>query len=200
MKLCSNLHRISRIVSIILLITVLGGCASSRILDTEVHSFTGAQTAITPASYEFERLPSQQDNPLQNQLEALAEPVLQQIGLSRHDTEAPYSVTMAVRVEASPRHPYQPSRQIGMMGSEPGLPWHAGLNLSMEPPWYRHTVHILLRDRITAQPVFESTASHEGPWPDTIPLFTPLLQAALHHFPVAGKSMVRIEWPVPTRK
>ena len=118
----------------------------------------------------------------------------------QHDTEARYSVTLAVRVDTIQRYPYQRSRQFGMMATEPGVPWHAGLALSMEPPWYRHTVHILLRERASSQPVFESTASYEGPWSDTIPLFTPLLQAALQHFPAAGKRIIRIEWPTPTQK
>jgi hypothetical protein len=183
-----------------LLAWLLGGCASSRILDAEVQSFTGAQTATAPARYQFERLPSQQNSALQNQLEALAEPVLNQIGLTQHDTEARYSVTLAVRVDTIQRYPYQPSRQFGMLATEPGVPWHAGLALSMELPWYRHTVHILLRERASAQPVFESSATYEGPWSDTMQLFTPLLQAALEGFPVAGKKMVRIEWPTPTRK
>lgn len=192
--------RTSTLILMSLLAWLLGGCASSRILDAEVQSFTSVQTASVPASYQFERLPSQQDNPLQKQLETLAEPVLAQAGLTQHGTEARYSVTLGLRVDTIQRYPYQPSRQFGILTTEPGIPWHAGLALSMEPPWYRHTVHILLRERASAQPVFESTASYEGPWSDTMQLFTPLLQAALHHFPVAGKSIVRIEWPIQTNK
>ncbi len=64
-----------------LAIAVLSGCASSRKVDSEVRSFAGASPALAAATFRFERLPSQTKDAKQDQLEALAAPVLARKGL-----------------------------------------------------------------------------------------------------------------------
>ena len=65
----------------------LSGCASTRLIDSEVRSFRSGATELAAASYQFERLPSQQaDAAAQTQRENWAAPVLQpseKIGLHR---------------------------------------------------------------------------------------------------------------------
>jgi len=178
-----------------LLVLLLSGCATSRMIDSEVQSFSGRAEAVTPANYRFERLPSQTESTLQNQLEASAEKALAAIGLNRNEASARYTVQLAVRVEQYNRYPYQGNRQLGFMGTEPGMPWNYGLALSLEPPWYRHIVHIVLRDASDAKVAFETTASHEGPWSDTLNLLPVLLEAALRDYPAAGSRTVHIELP-----
>jgi hypothetical protein len=183
-----------------LLVFLLSGCATSRMIDAEVRSYTGATAAVTPASYRFERLPSQSESTLQNQLEWLAEQALEQVGLSRTDAAPRYTVQLAIRVEQYNRYPYQPNRQLGFMGSEPGMPWHISMAATLEPPWYRHVVHIVLRDASDAKVAFESSATHEGPWSDTLNLLPVLLEAALRDYPAAGSRTVHIELLYPSRK
>ncbi len=197
-----NFARITRLLLLItgsVLILLLGGCATSRMIDAEVQSFTGGVVATAPASYRFERLPSQSDSGLQNQLESQAAQALELVGLTRSDSEPRYTVQLSIRVEQYNRHPYQINRQWGFMGTEPGMPWNVGMAFAMEPPWYRHIVHIVMRDSKDAKIAFESSAAHEGPWADTLNLLPVLLKAALHDFPQAGRRSVRLELPHPSR-
>ena len=64
---------------------LLAGCASTFLLDNQVQSFS--QLAAVPAlpTYRFERSLSQQADPYQGGLEALADPALQAAGLRRDD-------------------------------------------------------------------------------------------------------------------
>ena len=63
------------------LLLALGGCAASRMIDSDVQSFTAAVPAVRPALYRFERLPSQADTPTQNGIEALAAQALAKVGV-----------------------------------------------------------------------------------------------------------------------
>jgi hypothetical protein len=49
--------------------------------------------------------------------------------------------------------------------------------------WYRHAVRLLLRDTTTAQVVYETTASFDGPWADSVHLLPAVLDAALQDYP-----------------
>ena len=184
-----------------MLVLLLSGCATSRMIDSEVQSYSGSAPAVTPATYRFERLPSQAQSEFQNQLELAAEKALATQGLTRGDSAPRYSIQVALRVEQYNRYPYHPNRQLGFMGSEPGLPWgtspfYSPL-LSMEPPWYRQVVHIVLREAANGQVAFESTAAHEGPWSDTSNLLPALMDAAMREYPAAGSRKITIELPNP---
>jgi hypothetical protein len=56
---------------------------------------------------------------------------------------------------------------------------------------------LLLRDLQTSQVVYETSASHEGPWNDRYNILRALLAAALKGFPhpPAGTHRVKVEIP-----
>jgi hypothetical protein len=73
------------------------------------------------------------------------------------------------------------------------------LPLMLDPPWYSHTVHLVLRDVDSARVAFESTASFDGPWSDSSHLVPVILRAALKDYPTppSGLRKVTIELPAP---
>jgi len=191
----------------------LGGCAAPRMIDSDVQSFVRGDPPARPASYRFERLPSQTDA-AQDQLEALAAAALAKVDL----TAAPLvSGAIAGTAAAAPsaRYAVQVSAQINAIVSPYNAPRmgfflghrqdrhlgsHGGFGsfgLSLEPSWYRHSVHVLLRDSQAGQPVFESSASFDGPWTDSGNLLPVILDAALQGYPnpAAGPRKVVIELP-----
>jgi len=80
-------------------LAALSGCASTYLLDNQVQSFS--QLAMLPAqpTYRFERSLSQQMDPAQQALEALADPALHKAGLRRDDAAPKYSVQVSARAE-----------------------------------------------------------------------------------------------------
>ena len=65
------------------------------------------------------------------------------------------------------------------------------------PTQYRREVSLVLLDLASGQVVYETRASHEGPWSDSMPIFATLFKAALANFPnpPAGPQRVNIELP-----
>ena len=80
--------------ALLLLVFLVSGCASTRLIDSQVNSF--ATQVIAPgASYQFERLPSQMaDAANQAKLEKLAEQALAKVGLKRQNA-APLGVQVS---------------------------------------------------------------------------------------------------------
>jgi hypothetical protein len=75
------------------------------------------------------------------------------------------------------------------------------LMLTLEPPWYQHSVHLVLRRVDNARVAFESSAVFDGPWSDSANIVPVLLQAALRDYPQppVGPRKVVIELPAPSR-
>ena len=190
------------------LVLGLGGCALPRMIDSDVQSFTAAVPAVSPALYRFERLPSQLDGALQDQTEALAAQALAKVGLTpaalvsgaiagtaAAAPSASYAVQVGVQVSAMDS-PY-PHATVGGFWGLHGLHQRSSLALVMEPPWYRHAVHIVLRDSATGQLAYETRASFDGPWADSAKLLPAILDAALNGYPTppTGPRKVVIELP-----
>ena len=175
----------------------LGGCASSRVIDSEVRSFSGSVAPATPATYRFDRLPSQQSSganaqAAQERLEALASDAMADVGLTQSDSNPQYLVQISATVEQMvrtpvrpPFAPFAPFTPFGMRGfwgfHHP--PVGFGMNWAMEPPWSRYIVQIVLRDSSSKQVVFESAAQHSGPWSDAGNILPAVLRAALRDYP-----------------
>jgi hypothetical protein len=189
--------------SLVLLITALtfAGCASTRLIDTQVASFATPNMA-TPTSYQFDRLPSQAANPgQQDKLEELAQQALSKVGLQRQD-----GARLRVLVSAAQRREYTLSDSGLHMGL--GLGWvfgnggvylghHGRLfpDLDRQTSYWRQ-VSLVMRDA-SGTVVFESHASHDGIWSDSKPVLAAMLDAALEGFPTppAGERQVNIEIP-----
>ncbi|MEI7516003.1 MAG: DUF4136 domain-containing protein [Betaproteobacteria bacterium] len=172
---------------------LLCACASTRSIDSEVRSF-GATPAPDRAklAYRFERLPSQQgsEGAAQDRLEAMAADPLAQRGLVADAQNAGLTVHLSARVEAVER-----SATFGVPGMvRTPVMWARGWEADrmlkgpffpglLEPPWYRYTVSVLVRDASSAEVVFEGHAQHTGPWSDVAQVLPAVVHAAVRDYP-----------------
>lgn len=165
---------------------VLGGCATTRIIDSEVRSFAGVTPPAQPASYRFERLPSQDlQAPAQERLETIAQPLLESVGLRKAVTEPKYALVMKASVEAIENPTYSRSWKRQQWLDRDGFMRLPSMGLMLEPSWQRYSVSLVLRDIASSQTVFESSAQHMGPWSDTQQLLPAVIRAALSDYPNA---------------
>jgi len=169
----------------VLFSVVLAGCATNRMIDSSVRSFNTATADLPlegPFSFRFDRLPSQQaDAQAQDRLEEIALPVLAQKRLVP-DTLAPrFTLELRIAVDAiNQTDPFYAYWGFGTIGS--GL-WAQPMPMGLQATRYRYTVHLLLRDAANKTVVFESTATHEGPWSDRAAVLPAVLLAAVQDFP-----------------
>ena len=187
--------------ALLLLVFLVSGCASTRLIDSEVNSF--ATQVIAPgASYRFERLPSQMaDHANQANLERLAEQALAKVGLKRQN-----AAPLGVQVSAIQRQETYFGESGFNMGWGLGWVWgHGGLRVGsggvLFPGLDSHTsywrqVSLIMRNAAGVV-VFESHASHDGIWSDSEAVLAAMLDAALQGFPTppVGVRQVNIEIP-----
>jgi len=192
-------------------LTFLTGCASMRLIDSDVVSMAAVPPGMSlqGAKYRFERLPSQVHNPEAGLAEQQAQAAMTAVGLVRDDAGASLSVMLGFSGSQYPADPW--GRPLGpgwtpfgsiAIGSGFGvvLGSHVGLGMGMRfppPTHYRREVSVIMRDLKSGQVVYETRASHAGPWSDNVPIFATLFQAALANFPnpPAGPRRVNIEVP-----
>ncbi len=206
------LMRISTLAAVAAVL-VLSGCATTRVVDTQVQTFSQLPAVPVPASYRFERLPSQQSAPAdQARLEAAAEPALAKAGLVRDEAAARYSVLIDSSVQSTtqmvdpwgygrygPWGPWGPYGRrwyggVGYHGWGPG--W--GFQYDMwDRSYVEREVSVIIRELSTQRVVYETRAVHESRWPNDPALLTPMFDAALSGFPQppAGVRRVNIELP-----
>lgn len=180
---------------------VLGACASTRLVDSEVRSFVGTVAPTTPATYRFDRLPSQQsaDSKLQSaqeRLETLASAALADVGLTQSDASPTYLAQISGSVEQMVRNPLVSPIRLGGFWGFQQPPLGFGMNYwATEPPLSRYGVQIVLREASSKQVVFESQAQHIGPWSDASNILPAVLRAALRDYPhpAPQSTTVRVE-------
>jgi hypothetical protein len=178
----------------VLVSLTLAGCATNRMIDSSVRSFNTATADLPlegPFSFRFDRLPSQQaDAQTQERLEEMALPVLAQKGLVPDTLGPRFTLELRMAVEAiNQSGPFHAYWGFGTIGS--GL-WSQPGSMGLEPTRYRYTVHLLLRDAANKTVVFESTATHEGPWSDRAAVLPAVLLAALQDFPQGSDTARRV--------
>lgn len=177
-------------------VAVLSGCATSFVVDNTVQSFSGLTALPVPATYRFERLPSQQD-PAQARVEALADTALNSAGLRRDDANARYTAQVSGRIQraASPwADPWDGWYGGGGFGwGRRGGRFGLGFGSMTESPWYHREAVVILRDAATHRVVFESHAVHDGPWQENSAVFPAMFQAALQGFPQAPAGPRRVD-------
>jgi hypothetical protein len=190
-----------------LALSLLTGCASMRLVDSDVVSVAAVPPGMSlqGAKYRFERLPSQVHNPEAGLAEQQAQAAMTAVGMVRDDTGATLSVMVGFngtqyladpwgRPLGTGWHPY------GSIAIGPGFGSHIGLGMGMRfppPTHYRREVSLIMRDLKSGQVVYETRASHSGPWSDSVSIFATLFQAALANFPnpPAGPRRVNIQLP-----
>lgn len=178
----------------------LSACGIPRMIDSEVQSFVGTAGAVVGATYRFERLPSQQTQPVQQErVEAMAQTALQRVGLTFVDDQAHarYSVQVDAQVVQFQPPPRRATHLISPYMNADGSPAFSPLIFLSEPPWYRHSVHVVLRDIQSGQIAYETSADFEGPWSDSAVLWPVIMEAALRDYPhpPQGPHTVTIELP-----
>jgi hypothetical protein len=165
--------------------------------------------SLQGATYRFERLPSQANNPEAGLAEQQAQAAMTAVGLVRDDANAQLSVMVGFSGNSYLADPW--GRPLGPGWSPHGnisigtgfggnFGSHIGIGMGMRfppPTHYRREVSLILRDLKSGQVVYETRASHAGPWSDSVPIFATLFQAALANFPnpPAGLRRVNIELP-----
>lgn len=171
----------------------LAGCSTTRLIDSQVRSFT--TTADVPAdgpfSFRFERLPSQQaDAQAQDRVEDMALPVLAQKGLLPDALAPRFTLELRMAMEAANQtDPFHGHWGFGTIGS--GV-WMQPMPMGLQATSYRYSVHLLLRDAASKAVVFESTAQHEGPWSDRAAVLPAVLLAAVQDFPQGSDKARRV--------
>ena len=190
-----------------LALSLLTGCASMRLIDSDVVSVAAVPSGMSlqGAKYRFERLPSQVHNPEAGLAEQQAQAAMTAVGLVRDDAGASLSVMVGfsgAQYLADPwGRPLAPGwTPYGNIAIGSGFGSHIGLGMGMRfppPTHYRREVSLIMRDLKSGQVVYETRASHSGPWSDSVPIFGILFQAALANFPnpPAGPRRVNIELP-----
>lgn len=184
------------LLGLCLAVSLLAGCASTLLVDSNVQSFSSLTALPAQPSYRFERLPSQQE-PGQAQLEAMADAALHRAGLRRDDANPRYAVQVSGRLQPM----LSPWADPWRWGGGWGIGYHRrGLGLGfggpwggMESPWYHREVAVVVRELPSNRVVFESHASHEGPWLDNNTVFPAMFQAAMQGFPNPPPGLRRVD-------
>lgn len=177
-----------------ILIAVLGGCATTRRIDSQVstHARWQAPAQASLMHYRFERLPSAQQDVSLNQLEHWAQTELLLRNWQHEVSKAQYIVQMDTRVQSyfadewgqplagSPWWPHMYMGAWSRMG--PGV--HMGMRMRFPPSIvYLHELKVIIRHATTGQVVYETTARHNGPWGPDGALGQALVRSALEGFP-----------------
>lgn len=197
------------LTGLILASGLLSGCASMRIVDSDVVSVVAAPAGMSlqGAKYRFERLPSQANNPEAGLAEQQAQAAMTAVGLVRDDANAQLSVLVGFAgtqyladAWGRPLPPGAWSPYYGSISMGRGIGPNVGLGMGMRfppPTQYRREVSLIMRDLKSGQVVYETRATHDGPWSDSAQIFTTLFQAAMANFPnpPAGPRRVNIEIP-----
>jgi hypothetical protein len=196
-----------RLLAVVCLVPLLIGCSGMRVVESQVRAASTlpeATAALSGARYRFERLPSQTDPVATESAQAIAEAELAEVGLVHDDAAARYSVQLTTRMQSflvdEWGHPIDGGRVHGaiMIGGGIGNTFGFGLGTGFPPSaQYRHEVGLLLRDLGTGQLVYETSATHVGPWSDRYNILRALLAAALKDFPnpPAGSRLIKVEIP-----
>ena len=183
----------------------LGGCAGLRTVESDVSSYSHWPAGRQASSYAFERLPSQQANPQQQDaLEAAARDALAQAGFSEaaDAASAEVSVQVSARVTRQDYTIYDdPFAWRGSLwyGHGFGHWWGPGLSMSYQSPRYEREVALLIRDRRSGEVLYETRASNNGPsWGDGETLAA-MFAAALKDFPQTAVNPRRVSIPLAAR-
>jgi len=188
-------------------LAVLGGCATVHTVSSNVASYGEWPSERKPGSYAFDRLPSQQARAAETDaLEASAKSALEKAGF----TAAADGQQPDVLVQVGARD----ERYIVSPWDDP-LWWRGGFGYwrygpYMSPRWgvgihyrwdsfprYERQVALLIRDRASGKPLFETRASSDGNSRSDAAMLTAMFEAAMMDFPRLGVNPRRVVVELP---
>jgi len=180
---------------------LLSACASTYLLDNQVQSFSQLPSVPAPATYRFERSLSQQVDPAQQALEALADPALYKAGFRRDDAAPRFSVQVGARTERTLSPYADPYWGPWGWGGGWGVGFggrHFGLGLGgpwprMDSYWFHREVTVLVRELATNRVVYETHAINDGPWFDNRSVLPAMFEAAMQGFPNPPQGPRRVD-------
>ena len=181
------------------LAALLAGCSTMSSVTSDVSSFGDWPAGRKPGSYAFERLPSQEARVGEAQaLEQAAAPALAKAGFTPVATgqEPDVLVQLGGRFTQTMRSPWEdPLWFHGGFGRFRRGPWIGpswGWSMQFQPPYYQHEVGLLLRDRASGKPLYESRASSDGGSRADASTVAAMFEAALTDFPRPAISPRRV--------
>lgn len=186
-----------RPLTLLVAAALLAGCAAMNQLTSEVSSYSAWPADRKPGTYAFERLPSQQLRADRAQLiEDSARRALEGAGF----TPAPegqaseYVVQLGVRVSATEAYYDDPFWwRGGIYAHRFARPWpYYGFGLSVPTVTYEREVALLIRDRKSGQPLYETRASNDGGSSSVKSLLPAMFDAAMKDFPAGSVTPRRV--------
>jgi Domain of unknown function (DUF4136) len=188
-----------RTLTLLTATALLAGCAALNTLTSEVSSFSAWPADRQPGTYAFERLPSQQARAEQQQLlEDSARRALEGAGFkpAAEGQASEYVVQLGARVSATEAYYDDPFWwRGGLYVHRFARPWpYYGVGLGMGIPTvnYEREVALLIRDRQSGQPLYETRASSDGSSPSMKSLLPALFEAAMKDFPAGSVTPRRV--------
>ena len=182
---------------------LLSACASLNDVAADVSSYSRWPSGRPPATYAFERLPSQQTRPQQAQmLEDAARRAVEGAGFAPAPEGAAPDVTVQVgaRIVETDGYPYEDPfwyggfgvwhRPFGRFGARPygGIGWRGGFwgGPYNDFPSYQREVALLIRDKRSGEPLYEARAQNEGNTTGVATILPAMFVAALKDFPAGS--------------
>ena len=180
---------------------LLSGCASTYLLDNQVQSFSQLPALPAQPTYRFERMLSQQADPAQQALEALADPALYNAGLRRDDSAPHFSVQVAARTEQVVSPYYDPYWGPWGWGGGWSVGWggpHGAIGFGGPWPrpdsyWFRREVSVVIRELPANRVVYETHAVNDGPVLDNRVVLPAMFEAAMQGFPTPPPGPRRVD-------
>lgn len=179
---------------------LVAGCAALNTVTSDVTSYGTWPQGRAPGTYCYERLPSQQARAdRQAELELAARGALEKAGFKPAAAGGACDVTVQLgaritRYEVSPWHdpfwhPWAYGR--GYWRSPWGGPW--GSPYWNTSPQYDREVALLIRDRASGQPLYETRATNDGGYTaGGTALLAAMYEAALTDFPTPAVNPRRV--------
>lgn len=194
----------------------LAGCATTNALDSDVSSYSQWPAERKASTYAFERLPSQEANPQQqDELEAAAREALMQAGFTESSDPKASDVTVQLGMRLTRQDAYPWGDPFGYYGGFNAYGsfgyygrgrrgWGGGGfwggpgfgSPYYDTPRYLREVAVLIRDRQTGKPLYETHASSDGYVDGGMSYMTAMFDAALKDFPQPALNPRRVTVPL----
>jgi hypothetical protein len=173
--------------------------------------------APAKAQFRLERLPADVNNMQAGWAEVELVSALAPLGWTRNDIDAQYSVWIGVRTAEfitdtwgrPVRGPwinhvyirggtgYRPRGVSTGVGWSLMTPVYPGMRHGFPPTLsYAQEVSIIIRDLSTSQVVYQTKATHDGPWSDHANILRTMISAALQGFPSPSTVKRRVDIPI----